>query len=353
MIFLSVSKKIKLITICTLLAITLTGCSKKIAEPVQPVEPISGTEFLMGTVCTIKIYDKSSTEVLDKAFKRIAEIEDIMTISKEKSEVIDINNAAGEKAVKISEGTMEVLKEGVKFAGLTEGKMDITVGPLVKLWGIGTEEARVPSKEEIAEKKALINYKDLILDEKNKTAFLKNKGMVIDLGAIAKGYTADEVAKVLKENGVEHAIINLGGNVFAMGKNVTGTPWKVGIQDPFTQRGEIIGLIEVDNKSVVTSGIYERYFEKEGKKYHHILSTSTGYPSDNSIAGVSIISEKSIDGDATSTSVFAMGVEEGLKFVNAMPGVEAIFITKDKEVYITPGLKDNFKLTDGQFTLKN
>lgn len=353
MIFSAKSKKIKIITICTLLAITLAGCSKKVIEPVQSVEPISGTEFLMGTVCTIKIYDKSSAEVLDKAFKRIAEIEDIMTISKKNSEVIDINNSAGEKAVKISDGTMEVLKEGVKFAGLTGGKMDITVGPLVKLWGIGTAEARVPSKEEIDEKKALISYKDLILDEKNKTAFLKNKGMIIDLGAIAKGYTADEVNKVLKGNGVEHAIINLGGNVFAMGKNVTGVPWKVGIQDPFTQRGAIIGLIEVDNKSVVTSGIYERYFEKDGKKYHHILSTSTGYPCDNSIAGVSIVSEKSIDGDAISTSVFSMGIEDGMKFINTMPGIDAIFISKDKEVYITPGLKDNFKLTDGQFTLKN
>lgn len=353
MIFLSKSKKIKIITICTLLAITLTSCSKKVAEPIKPVEPISSTEFLMGTVCSIKIYDKSSTEVLDKAFKRIAEIEDIMTINKGSSQIIDINNASGVNPVKVSDETMEVLKEGVKFAGLTEGKMDITIGPLVKLWGIGTEEAKVPSKEEIEEKKALIGYKDLILDEKNKTAFLKNKGMIIDLGAVAKGYTADEVAKVLKENGVEHAIINLGGNVFAMGKNVTGTNWKIGIQDPFTQRGDIIGLIEVDNKSVVTSGIYERYFEKDGKKYHHILSTSTGYPCDNSIAGVSIVSEKSIDGDALSTSVFSLGIEDGMKFINTMPGVEAIFITKDKEVYITPGLKENFKLTDSQFTLKN
>ncbi|MBZ9687684.1 FAD:protein FMN transferase [Clostridium estertheticum] len=350
MIFSLKNKKIKVIATFTILAIMLTACSKKVVEP---VEPISGTEFLMGTVCTIKIYDKSSTKVLDKAFKRIGEVENTMSINKEKSEVIDINNAAGEKPIKISDGTMEVLKEGLKFAALTDGKMDITVGPLVKLWGIGTDAARVPSKEEIQVKKALIGYKNLILDEKNKTAFLKNKGMIIDLGAIAKGYTADEVSQVLKENDVEHAIINLGGNVFAMGKNVTGTPWKIGIQDPFTQRGDIIGMIEVENKSIVTSGIYERYFEKDGKKYHHILSTSTGYPCDNSIAGVSIVSTKSIDGDALSTSVFSLGLEDGMKFINTMPGVEAIFITKDKQVYITPGLKNNFKITDAAFTLKN
>ncbi|MBW9155843.1 FAD:protein FMN transferase [Clostridium sp. FP2] len=350
MIFSSKNKKFKIIAISIVLAITLSACSKKVTKP---VEPISSTEFLMGTVCTIKIYDKSSTKVLDSAFKRIREIEDKMSINKEASEVIDINNAAGEKPIKISDGTVEVLKEGLKFAGLTGGKMDITVGPLVKLWGIGTDAARVPSKGEIQEKKALINYKNLILDEKNKTAFLKNKGMIIDLGAIAKGYTADEVSKVLKDNGVEHAIINLGGNVFAMGKNITGTPWKIGIQDPFTQRGDIIGMIQVENKSIVTSGIYERYFEKDGKKYHHILSTSTGYPCDNSIAGVSIVSEKSIDGDALSTSVFSLGLEDGMKFINTMPGVEGIFITKDKQVYTTTGLKDNFKITNAEFTLKN
>lgn len=350
MVFSSKNKKFKIIATCTIIAIMLSACSKKVTEP---VEPISNTQFLMGTVCTIKIYDKSSTMVLDKAFKRISEIENTMSINKDQSEVIDINNAAGVKPIKISDGTMEVLKEGVKFAALTAGKMDITVGPLVKLWGIGTDAARVPSKEEISQKKALIGYKNLILDEKNKTAFLKNKGMIIDLGAIAKGYTADEVKEVLKENGVEHAIINLGGNVFAMGKNITGSPWKIGIQDPFTQRGDIIGMIEVEDKSIVTSGIYERYFEKDGKKYHHILSTTTGYPCDNSIAGVSIVSAKSIDGDALSTSVFSLGLEDGLKFINNMPGVEAIFITKDKQVYITPGLKNNFKITDTAFTLKN
>jgi len=350
MTFLSKNKKIMIIATCTILVIMLSACTKKVVEP---VEPISANEFLLGTVCTIKIYDKSSTKVLDSAFKRISEIENTMSINKDTSEVININNAAGEKPVKISEGTMEVLKEGLKFAGLTAGKMDITVGPLVKLWGIGTDAARVPSKEEIQEKKALINYKNLILDEKNHTAFLKNKGMIIDLGAIAKGYTADEVAEVLKENGVEHAIINLGGNVFAMGKNVTGSPWKIGIQDPFTQRGDIVGMIEVENKSIVTSGIYERYFEKDGKSYHHILSTSTGYPCDNSIAGVSIVSERSIDGDALSTSVFSLGLEDGMKLINTMKGVECIFITKDKQVYITTGLKDNFKITNSEFTLKN
>jgi len=350
MVFSLKYKKLKIIATCTILAVMLSACSKKVAEP---VEPISNTQFLMGTVCTIKIYDKSSTKVLDKAFKRISEIENTMSINKDESEVIDINKASGEKPIKISDGTMEVLKEGLKFAALTDGKMDITVGPLVKLWGIGTDAARVPSNQEISQKKVLIGYKNLILDEKNKTAFLKNKGMIIDLGAIAKGYTADEVKEVLSENGVEHAIINLGGNVFAMGKNVTGSPWKIGIQDPFTQRGDIIGMIEVEDKSIVTSGIYERFFEKDGKKYHHILSTSTGYPCDNSIAGVSIVSVKSIDGDALSTSVFSLGLEDGLKFINTMPGVEAIFITKDKQVYITPGLKNNFKITDTSFTLKN
>lgn len=347
MFFLSKTNKFKIIATCAIASIMLSACSKKVAEP------ISNTKILMGTVCSIKIYNKSSDKVIDKAFKRINEIEDTMSINKEDSEVIHINNASGENPIKVSDETLEVLKEGLKYSELSGGKLDITIGPLVKLWGIGTEGARLPSEEEIKEKKALIDYKDLVLDEKNKTAFLKNKAMIIDLGAIAKGYAADEVANVLKENGVKNAIINLGGNVFAMGKNVTGTPWKIGIQDPFTKRGEIMGMMEVENKSIVTSGIYERYFEKDGKNYHHILSTSTGYPCDNSIAGVSIISEKSIDGDALSTSVFSLGLEDGLKFINTMSGVEGIFITKDKQVYTTSGLKDLLKLTNPEFTLKN
>jgi thiamine biosynthesis lipoprotein len=150
---------------------------------------------------------------------------------------------------------------------------------------------------------------------------------------------------------VKSAIIDLGGNVFALGNRPDGKLWKIGIQDPFEQRGQIIGSIEVKDKSIVTSGIYERFIEKDGKKYHHILNPFNGYPFDNELAGVTIVSDKSIDGDALSTTVFSKGLKGGMEFIEKIQGTEAIFVTKDKEVYITSGLKNNFKITKEEFKI--
>lgn len=177
--------------------------------------------------------------------------------------------------------------------------------------------------------------------------------MKIDLGGIAKGYTADVITDILKENGVEHALVDLGGNIYALGNNPEGRPWKIGVQNPFDSRGKIVGYVPVENKSVVTSGIYERYIEKDGKKYHHILNPFTGYPYDNELAGITIISDKSIDGDALSTSVFSKGLEGGMKFIEKLPNIEAVFVTKDNKVYITSGLKNTFKLTNEEFKQQN
>ena len=199
----------------------------------------------------------------------------------------------------------------------------------------------------------LTNYKDVVIDEANKTVFLTRPGMMLDLGGIAKGYAADVISKMLTDEGVKSAIIDLGGNIFAHGEKVSGDAWKIGIQNPFSNRGEIVGAISVKNKSIVTSGIYERYIEVDGVKYHHILNPETGYPYENDIAGITIISDKSTTGDALSTSVFALGIEEGMKFVEELDDVDAIFVTKEKGIYVTSGIKDNFELRDENFKLMN
>lgn len=173
----------------------------------------------------------------------------------------------------------------------------------------------------------------------------------MDLGAIAKGYAADEVAAILKKHGVKHAIINLGGNVLAIGGNVNGEPFKIGVQNPLNPRGDYMGILNIEDKTVVTSGIYEKYLEKDGKRYHHILEPKTGYPADNSIVGISIITDKSIDGDGLSTSVFLLGLDKGMELIESLDNVEAIFITTDKKVYISKGLKDNFILTNMEYTI--
>ena len=327
----------------------LIGCSNNN----KVVEPLKESELLMGTVVTVSLYDKQDQAILDKVFAKVKELESILSINEAGTLVDKINEEAGINPVKVDDDTYTIIKKGIEYSELSNGLFDITVGPIVKLWSIGLPEAKVPTQAEIDEKLPLIGYNDIELNDEDKTVYLKRKDMIIDLGGIAKGYTADVISNILTEEGVKSAIIDLGGNIFAHGKKVNGDDWRIGIQDPYSDRGDKVGVITVSNKSVVTSGIYERYIEKDGVKYHHILSPLTGYPYENEIAGITIVSDKSVDGDALSTSVFAMGVEEGMNFVNSIEGIDAIFITKDNKVYITNGLKGNFSLTNESFTLEN
>ena len=340
-------KKI-VIFISLILMIFIVGCSTKDVD-----NPISRTEIIMGTTVGVTLYENGSEEVLDKVFKRVQEIENLVSINKEETEIDKLNENAGISPVKLSDSSFEIIEKALYYSKLSTGGYDLTVGPLVKLWNIGLEGAKVPTPEEISNTLPLIDYNSLELNKEGQTIFLTKKNMMIDLGSIAKGYAADEISKILAENNVHSAIINLGGNVYAHGEKIDGSDWKIGIQNPFNERGNIVGLVKVKNKTVVTSGIYERYIEQDGVKYHHLLDPKTGYPFDNNIAGVSIITDKSIDADALSTIVFSKGVDEGLKFVEDLPNVDAIFITKDNKIYLSKGIKNIFELQNEDFTLAN
>ncbi len=340
---------IDILIIVISISIIVSSCTGNVDESNN--EPVSKTEFVLGTVVTIKLYDNATEEVFTKVFDKLREIENKMTINSEDSEVISINTNAGKDPIKVSDDTFYVINKGKYFSELSMGRFEISIGPLVKLWNIGSEDAKVPTREEIENKKSLIDFNNVILNESEKTVMLKEEGMTLDLGGIAKGYGADEVVKILREYGVEHAIVNLGGNVFAYGNKPDDTPWRVGVQNPKSPRGDYIGIAEVVNQTVVTSGIYERYFEEDGKKYHHILDADTGYPVENNLAGVSIIADSSIEADSLSTAVFAMGIDEGMNLIESLDNAEAVFVTKDSQVYITSGLKDSFKLTDLNFKL--
>lgn len=304
----------------------------------------------MGTIIQLKVYGKNADKATEKALKRISDIESKMSVNIETSEISKLNGKSGVSGEKLSSDTYSVIKKAVQYSKLTEGALDITIEPIVKLWGIGTEKERVPTKNEILEKLKLVNYKDILLDEKNSTVQLRRTGQAIDLGAIAKGYTADEVKKILLENNISSALINLGGNVFAVGSKPDGTSWNIGIQNPLDTRGQYIGTISVTDKSVVTSGNYERYFIVDGKRYHHIFDTKTGYPSEAGLISTTIVSDKSIDGDALSTSTYIMGLAKGIKLIESIKGVEAIFITQDKKIYVTSGLKDSINIISKEFT---
>lgn len=342
--------------LCLSLVFMLVGCSqntKKNEETAQQ-EPVKRTEMLMGTVISVTLYDSTDESILDKVFDKVKNLEETFSINETGTEVDKINDNAGIEPVKVSDDTIEVVKEGIYYSDLSHGKFDITIGPLVKLWNIPDRPTEdIPTQDELNLVLPLTNYKDVVIDEANKTVFLTRPGMMLDLGGIAKGYAADVISKMLTDEGVKSAIIDLGGNIFAHGEKVSGDDWKIGIQNPFSNRGEIVGAISVKNKSIVTSGIYERYIEVDGVKYHHILNPETGYPYENDIAGITIISDKSTTGDALSTSVFALGIEEGMKFVEELDDVDAIFVTKEKGIYVTSGIKDNFELRDENFKLMN
>ncbi|MGH4051449.1 MAG: FAD:protein FMN transferase [Clostridium sp.] len=313
-------------------------------------KPVEKDTYLMGTIIQLKVYGKNAEKAADESIKRINDIENKMSVNIATSEISKLNANAGVSAEKLSVDTYEVIQESVKYSKLTGGALDATVEPIVKLWGIGTDKERLPSKTEIDEKLKLVSYKDIILDDKNSTVKIKNTNQAIDLGAIAKGYTADEIKKVLLDNKISSALINLGGNVYALGNKTDGTKWNVGIQNPLSNRGDYLGTISAADKSIVTSGNYERFFIKDGVRYHHIFDPKTGYPAEQGLISTTIISDKSIDGDALSTSTYIMGLDKGLKLVESIKGVEAIFITKDKKVYTTPGLKGTFNLTNKEFT---
>lgn len=340
-------KYINILLLCIFLPSIFVGCNSKSEEPV------SRETYLMGTIINIKAYGKNADKAVQASVDKISDIENKMSLNISTSEINKINKNAGIAPVKVSKNTFDVVKASLIYSEKTKGSFDITVEPLVSLWGIGTDKARIPSKDEISNALSLINYKDVVINEKESTIMLKRKGQAIDLGAIAKGYTADELKKVLLNYNVSSAFLNLGGNVYVLGNKPDKTPWKIGVQNPLEPRGDYLGIVSVSDKSVVTSGNYERFFERNGKRYHHIFDTKTGYPAEKGLISVSIISDKSIDGDALSTSVYTLGLDEGKKLIESLKDVEAVFVTNDKKVYTTSGLKDTFKLTNTDFKLQN
>ncbi len=327
--------------------------SHSVPKEETPLEdaPLRRTEFVLGTAATISLYDHKENDILNKAFNKLRGLEDTLSINKSSTLIGTINKNSGIAPVNVDNQTLFIISKSLEYSTLSNGSFDITIGPIVKLWNIGFPNARVPAKEEIDAKLSLVGYKNLEIDKNKSTVFLKSKDMMIDLGGIAKGYATDEVVKILKQNDINHALVDIGGNIFALGTKPDGSLWKIGVQDPFNPRGTAIGAIPLSDQSIVTSGIYERYLEEGGKKYHHMLSPYTGYPFENELASVTIISKTSIDGDALSTTVFSKGLEEGMRFVDPLKDVEAVFITKDKKVYLTKNLEDTFVLVDDTFTL--
>lgn len=302
---------------------------------------------LMGSPILLKLFDHNEG-LASRVFRLIKQQENIFTVNRHDSDVMAINHAAGSHAVVVSAPVFDLIRCAKAVSQLPESSFNFTIGPLVKRWKIGFSGHSVPDASDLQALLALTDPDDVILDEPSRSVFLQKAGMEIDLGAIAKGYIADVVRDYLHQEKVTDALINLGGNVQTLGAGAEGA-WAIGLKKPFSTPDALIGVINVKGKSVVTSGIYERYFESEGQRYHHILDPKTGYPLDNELLSVTVISDDSIDGDIYTTLLYGMGVEKSLACLKNIPQIEAIFVTKDQQVIFSSQRQFTFTLLDNSF----
>ncbi len=306
-----------------LIPLLLAGAMLAACGSAEPTKSSTLQFFAMDTYMTLTVYGEGCDEAAAAARDEIYRLEEILSKTEETSDISRLNR--GEALESLSPDGQEAVEEALARRQETGGAYDPTLYDLVELWGIGTDHARVPAEEEIAE----------ALSRRER----------YDLGGIGKGFATDKVVQLLRGLGVESANLSLGGNVYVMGSNPEdGDPWRVGLKDPEDEQ-QIVGYLDLEDQSVVTSGDYERYFEENGRRYHHIFDPQTGWPADQGLESVTIISADSSMADCYSTALFVMGLEEGLAFCEGREDFGAIFITSDREVFVTENLRDQFVLT--------
>ena len=311
--------------------------SQSKASDLEKSEASESEIFALDTAITLKVYGSKRVEVLKKLEDKINELDDMLSTGKETSEVSRLNRSGG--AV-LSPTMANLIKRSKAIYNKTDGLFDITIYPLMELWGFPTKNYKVPSEKEIAEKLKLVGFDKIDFNEETRKILFKNKGMEIDFGGIGKGYITDELVKILTDEKVESAIINLGGNVFGFRKKPDGSLWNIAIRDP-NEPDKYMAAIRLEDSAVITSGGYERYFEENGIIYHHILDPRTGKPSDSGLKSVSIISKDGTLADALSTSLFIMGEEKAVKYWKENgSNFDILLMTNDNRLLVSAGIKD-------------
>ena len=315
---------------CAVLLAALLMCGGCAAQKELP--KLSEVGFYLDTVITMTAYVEDG-QILKDAMSECGRYEKMLSRTLEGSDVWRINHADG-APVEVSDDTIAILQCAKRISDLSGGAFDVTIAPASVLWDFTSGNAVLPDAEEIKKAAEMVDYTKIRVDG---NIVSLPAGMMIDLGGIAKGYIADRVKEYLEKRGVKHAVLSFGGNVVAIGLKPDGSEWKVGIQDIDKPTGGSMLISRNTGGSTVTSGIYERGFDLDGVRYHHLLSAETGWPVQNELASVTIFSDSSMEGDALSTAAFVLGTEEGLKLINSLEGIEAVFIARDRSAVYSSG----------------
>lgn len=312
----------------------------------------SGITYAMNTVIEQKWYEESADTVYTGMETKIREIESVLSLHLSQSEIAAINENAGVQPVEVSQPTFDLLQRAKELSEQSDGAFDITIAPVVELWGITSDHPHVPTDEELAQAMALMGLEDLVLDEEACTAYLTRPGMAIDLGGIAKGWTADQLREYARELGAERGYVSLGGNLMIIGERPDGDPFKFGLRDPQGDASTYLGTVTLeDGCTMATTGGYERYFEEDGIRYHHVLDPRTGYPADSDLLSVAVISKDGTLADYLSTTLFVQGLEAA-KAAAGSEDYALVMVDQENNVWISGSLRGNFEPheTDADYT---
>lgn len=323
---------------CLILCMTLLcGCAL-IQKDYQSYEMYS-----MDTIMSWKVWDASDSSIHEDLKSIILEAEQMLSVTNQNSEASNMNRESG-TPFEASDALAGIIKRSLTFAEETDGALNVALYPILRAWGFTTENYSVPGQEYLQE---LLPYTDWTRIQVEGNLVTMQDGMALDFGAVGKGYVTDVCVDLLKEKGITSARLDLGGNIYTLGTKKDGTLWNIGVKMPFETNNELAGILKIQDTAVVTSGNYQRYFEQDGKLYHHIFDSKTGYPADNGLYSVTILSQDAFEADALSTAYFVMGQEAAEEDWRQRGGIEVIWITSDYKIYYTEGLKDCFTVTEG------
>ncbi len=350
------SNGIKCTTVCLLLfSIIFMSCTKNESTYKE-------SRVLMDTYCTITVVASSSdkaAESINAGFAEIEKLDGLLNFFSDESEVAAINKASKDSPARVSSETLEMLEMALNISKATSGAFDPTVAPLMGLWKFpkNRTDHDIPSDISVNNARALVDFRKIVINSETFEVYLDMKGMKIDLGGIAKGYAADKAVDALRKNGIKAALVAVAGDIRGYGFSKIGKSWKVGIQNPRPMYEsdkpweEVMATLNLEDKAISTSGDYQRYFIKEGKRYHHIIDPETGYPAETDLISASVIAPEGYISDGVSTAVFVLGVENGMKLLESMKvmGVEGVLVDREKRVIVTEGLKGKLEILNDSY----